>query len=123
MAVHECQPALRPFVGDLLDRLDADQMEAWQERSAIIEFDGGLPRPLAEALALIELLRLHPSARSAVQVLAAELDGGTQWLLTDSLPHARQVVTAIGGVEVGCHPVADVVREQFGGIAVLGTFG
>lgn len=123
MPTHECQPALRPFVGDLLDRLDADQMEVWQERSAVIEFDAGLSRPLAEALALIELLRLHPSVRSSVQVLTAELHGGTQWLLTDSLTHARQVVTAIGGVEVGCHPVADVVREQFGGIAVLGVVG
>jgi hypothetical protein len=56
-----CEPVLRPFVGDVLERLDANQMEAWQERSAILEFEAGLPRALAEALALLELLRKQPS--------------------------------------------------------------
>ncbi len=123
MGAHVCDPLLRPFVGDVLDRLDASQMEAWSERSALVEFDAGVPRPLAEALALIELLRRRPAILGQVQVLAFERDGGTQWLLTDDLAHARQAVSDIGGVEVGCHPLTDVVRKQFGGIALLGTLG
>jgi hypothetical protein len=31
---------------------------AWDERAAIIEYDGGLPREEAEARALVEILRL-----------------------------------------------------------------
>lgn len=124
MADQLFDPVLAPFVGNLFERLDEnDLLEAWLERSAVVEFDAGQSRPLAEALALIELLRLHPDILGQVQVLAVELDGGTQWLLTDGLAHARQLVGAIGGVEVGCHPVADVVHEQFGGIALLGTLG
>ena len=123
MAEQTYDTLLAPFIGNLFDLMDDGLIEAWLERSAVVEFDAGQPRPLAQALALIELLRRHPAILSIVQVLAIELDGGTQWLLTDSLTHARQLVGAIGGVEVGCHPVADVVHQQFGGIALLGTFG
>jgi hypothetical protein len=123
MAEQLFEPVLAPFVGNLFELMGEGLVETWLERSAVVEFDAGQSRPLAQALALIELLRRHPVTLSAVQVLAVELDGGTQWLLTDSLAHARQLVGAIGGVEVGCHPVADVVHEQFGGIALLGTLG
>jgi len=115
-------PLLAPFVGDLFERMQDDHVLDWLERSSLVEFDAGRPRPLAEALALIELLRRHPAILVQVQVLAFEHGGATQWLLTDSLAHARQVVSDIGGVEVGCHPVTDVVRDQFGGIALLATF-
>jgi hypothetical protein len=117
------ETVLAPFVGNLFELMDEGLVEAWLERSAVVEFDAGQSRPLAQALALIELLRRYPVILSGVQVLAVELDGGTQWLLTDSLAHARQLIGTIGGVEVGCQPVADVVHEQFGGIALLGTLG
>lgn len=35
-------------------------VELWHERSAIREFEGGLPRDLAEALALIDVIRSYP---------------------------------------------------------------
>lgn len=60
MGAVPCDPILAPFVGDLFDRLDEALLEAWIERSAIIEFDACVPRALAEALAVIELLRHHP---------------------------------------------------------------
>lgn len=123
MCAHICEPVLGPFVGDVFDRLDAGQMEFWQERSAVLQFDARLSRALAEALALIELLRRHPAILGQVQVVAFDRDGGTQWLVTDDLTHARQVVGAIGGVVVGSHSVVDAVRDQFGGIALLATFG
>src|SRR5262245_22490124 len=37
--------------------LPADWHFLWDERSAIMEFDGGLPRERAEALALADVLR------------------------------------------------------------------
>ena len=48
-----------PIVVDLLGRLDTQQQEQFHERAGILEFDAGLDRPLAEALALIEIIRLH----------------------------------------------------------------
>lgn len=47
-------------VADLVSRLDSSLREAFEERAAIREFDGGLNRELAEALALLELIRQYP---------------------------------------------------------------
>ena len=119
-----CTPELTPFLGDLLDRLAVAQLdEAWQERSAVVEFDAGLPRPLAEAVALIEVLRRHPSLLTQVQVLAVDVGGRTQWWVTDDLAHARCAVADVRGIEIDGPPVAEVVRSQFGGIALLSPLG
>jgi hypothetical protein len=70
-AVFHClleQPMTQPIVAELAARLNADMSEAWHERAAIMEFDGGLPRDLAEALALLVLIRQYPQ-----QVLACLL--------------------------------------------------
>ena len=43
------------------DDLPGDLRIAFEERAAIMEYDGGLPRERAEALALAEVLRLTRS--------------------------------------------------------------
>ena len=48
-----------PIVADLLACLHEEQHEQFQERAGILEFDAGIDRPLAEALALLEITRLH----------------------------------------------------------------
>jgi hypothetical protein len=48
-----------PIVADLLACLDESQHELFEERAGILEFDVGLDRQLAEALALLEIIRLH----------------------------------------------------------------
>jgi hypothetical protein len=48
-----------PIVADLLACLDEQQHEQFQERAGIMEFDACLDRQLAEALALLEIIRLH----------------------------------------------------------------
>src|SRR5262245_42510874 len=40
------------------DDLPSDWHVAWDERAAILEFEGGIPRERAEALALAEIARL-----------------------------------------------------------------
>ena len=47
-------------VADLVSRLDAGLREAFEERAAIREFDGGISRELAEALALLDVIRQYP---------------------------------------------------------------
>jgi hypothetical protein len=56
-----------------------------------------------------------------VVVLQVEIDGGTEWLLTTDLAFARAQLADIGGREVAVLDPADVIHEQYGGVAVLGT--
>ena len=56
-------------------------------------------------------------------VLQVELDGSTEWVLTGDPDYARQHLADIGGKEVAVLDPADVVRKQFGDMAVLGVLG
>jgi len=117
------------IVIEMAERLGADDREAFEERAAIIEYDGQLPRAHAECLALLEVLRRgplavrrHASAVKSVVVLQIELDGGTEWLLTTDLAFARAHLADIGGREVAVLDPAEVIAAQYSGVAVLGTF-
>ena len=124
MDTQKCDPVLRSFVGNVLDRCDAGQLEAFAERAAILEFEAGIqPRALAESLAVLDLLRQSPWLLTGLVVLAVELDGASQWLLTTDLPYARQYLADIGGNEIAVLDPAEVVRVQYGGVALLGTLG
>jgi hypothetical protein len=111
------------IVIEMAERLGADDREAFEERAAIIEYDGQLPRAHAECLALLEVLRRNARAVEGLQVLQAEIDGGTEWVLTSDLAFAREHLADIGGREVAVVDPAAVVEEQYGGVAVLGTLG
>ena len=50
------------LVADIVSQLDPDWREEFEERAAIIEFDGKVPRAHAECLALIDVLLRHPEA-------------------------------------------------------------
>jgi hypothetical protein len=49
-----------PTVTDFVERLDEGLREGFEERAAILEFDAGIQRDLAEALALLMLIRQYP---------------------------------------------------------------
>ena len=52
---------MNEIVADLLARLDVTQLEEFKERAGIIEFEqAGVQRDLAEALAILCVLRRHP---------------------------------------------------------------
>ena len=63
-----------PLVAELVERLDASQREAWEERAGIMQFDGQLPRGHAECLALLDLLCRQPSVLTGISVLQIELE-------------------------------------------------
>ena len=48
------------LVAEIVDQLDDNLREEFEERAAIIEFDAHLPRGHAECLALLYVLRRHP---------------------------------------------------------------
>lgn len=54
------KPVTDPIVSDLVALLDEDLRESYEERAAIMEFDGGVDRELAEALALLQVIARYP---------------------------------------------------------------
>lgn len=124
MDTQKCDPVLLPFAGNVLERCDEGQLEAWAERAAILEFEAGCqPRALAEALAVLDLLRRSPGLLTGLVVLEIELEGATQWLLTTDVEMARRYLAHIGGTEIAVLDPSDVVKAQYCGVAMLGTLG
>jgi len=124
MNTQKCDPLLLPFVTNVLECCNAGQLEAIFERAAMLEFEANCqPRALAEALAVLDLLHQAPQLLSGLVALEVELDGATQWLLTSNLPFARQHLLDIGGKEIAVLDPLDVVRRQFGDVAMLCTLG
>ena len=54
-----------PIVADFARLLDENLREAWEERAAVMQFDARIQRDLAEALALLLVIRQFPSAALA----------------------------------------------------------
>lgn len=101
------------LVAEMVQLLDANQREEFEERAGIVEFDGQLPRAHAECLALLSVLHRHPAA--LLRVAQVEADGVAHWLLTPD----RQHVAGIGGTGIRVARLADVLKEHFGGSAFL----
>jgi len=69
---------MNEIVKDLLTHLDADQRELWDERAAIMQYDGGLTRDHAECLALLCIIRsaaLLPSYLESTLIRKGEHHG------------------------------------------------
>src|SRR5687767_1242061 len=90
------------LVRDIYLRLDENQQFEFQERSAVIEFDGQFPREHAESLGLLNVLKRHPLALTGVRGIWIELDGKAAVLFTTSnLDDARKHLARLGGRECG----------------------
>ncbi len=57
---------INALVAALVTKLDEGLREEFEERAAIMEFDGKVPRAHAECLALLDLLRRHPSVLATI---------------------------------------------------------
>ncbi len=58
-SVSPTESPINTLVGAIIELLDADLLEEYHERAAIMEFDGQLSREEAQCLALIDLLHRH----------------------------------------------------------------
>lgn len=110
---------LSPLVADIVNRFDARLREDFNERAAIMEFDAELPRAHAECLALLDVLHRNPSVLTGVTVLQVEVNGAIQYWLTTDIESVRQHLFDTGGVQLGMCGLADVINQQFNGVAVL----
>lgn len=110
---------LNPLVADIVVKLDPSLREDFEERAAIMEYEANLERAHAECLALIDLLRRHPSILTGVTVLQVELAGAIQYWLTTDFESARKYIPDINGLEKGILDLATVIKQHYTGIAVL----
>lgn len=111
------------IVAKLVERLDANLREDFEERAGIIEFDANQPRELAECLALLGVLQRHPAALIGVTAFEVAIDGSTRTVLTTDAEFARQHLTALGIPVLRVADLTHAVREGCGGIALLARFG
>ncbi|MGJ0484806.1 MAG: hypothetical protein ACR65R_09760 [Methylomicrobium sp.] len=65
---------LDPLVAEIVNLLDPDLREDFEERAGIIEFDANLPRAHAECLALLNVLLRHPECLLALAEQKANKD-------------------------------------------------
>ena len=101
------------IVSEILENLNDDLREDFEERAAIMEFDGGLDRRLAEALALLCILHNH---RSALVALEFHWNGEIQYLLTSSLSDAK---LRLGDHIVRILDPVDLLHREFNDLAQL----
>ena len=104
------------IVSEILENLNDDLREDFEERAAIMEFDGGLDRRLAEALALLCILHNHPRALVALEV---QWNGEIQYLLTSSLGDAKLRLKQSRGQIVGVLDPVDLLHREFNDLAQL----
>ena len=69
------KPPVDELVADMINFLDGDQREDFEERAGIIEFDAKLSRGHAECLALLDVLRRHPEV--LIHAAASDARSGT----------------------------------------------
>lgn len=113
---------LNPIVEALVCRLDTDLREAFEERAGIMQFEAGQPRELAEALALLDVIRMNPLAVAEVTAWRVELDGQVLTVLTADPHAARQHLSAIGATKPQPVDLTEAVRH-LSEVAVLARMG
>ena len=111
---------LDAHVRKIVNQFDANRREAYEERAAIVQYDGNVEREQAERLAVLDVLATC-GLPCPVRLLQVEMVGSTDWVLTTDVEHTKTTLSELGGKHIVEQPVDVVVREQYGDLAVLGT--
>jgi chorismate mutase len=104
---------MEPIVAEIIERLDENLLELFEERAAIMEFDAGLGRDHAECLALLGVLYRHPFVLTGVIAIEIDEQGQHRWMLTSDM----SAVTGLAVLRKA--EVAEVLREHFDGVAAM----
>lgn len=107
------------LVSDLVRQLDVTRREDFEERAAIMQFDGLRSRGDAECLALLDVLRRYPAALAGMVALQVDLAGTTRWLATRDVERSRMHLTGVGGREFAVLDLRAVVADRYSGMAWL----
>ena len=121
MAQLDYPEPLDAHVRKIVSRFDTNRREAFEERAAIVEEGNpGMRRVNAERLAVLDVLATY-GLPSPVHLLRVGIAGSTDWVLTTDVEVARAALTELGAKHIVELPVDEVVRCQFGDLAVLST--
>lgn len=111
-------------VARLVEQLDEDRREAFEERAGILQFDARLPRMEAERQALIQILaRYGLPEREVFIALQAEFEGAVQCALVSDEAEGRSRLLRLGASTVVRVDAREVLEVQFGGLAWLSPSG
>ena len=99
----------------MVELLDDNEREMFNERAGIREHDGGLERAHAEALALLDVLDSYPEALTNLVVFQID----DRFFVADSTELAHEHAAKIGGNVRAQRSVGFVVEEELGGLAEL----
>ena len=91
---------LNPIVEALVCRLNDNQREAFEERAGIMQFEAGKERELAEALALLDVVRMSPLAVAGLVCLRTTVAGAPVLVIAATEGRARVAVGTLGGTGV-----------------------
>lgn len=108
-----------PTVSELVERLDQNQREMFEERAGQRQFSAGFSREYAEALALADVLVRFPEALSDGCVFAVDDDGDPRFYATTSEELLREHAEKFGAVVGARRSIAWAIDQEFGGLAEL----
>jgi hypothetical protein len=109
--------AINDTVQNIVERLPEDLLEAWEEKSGVIEFDAGYSRPHAEALALLDLIENEPDVLSNLRAAQIDVEDTPRFFVASSQELLREHAELLGGEIAARRSVAWVLDEEYGGLA------
>ena len=104
---------LHPIVASMVAKLNSVLREDFEERAAIMEFEAGIDRAMAEALALLCVLHNHPACLQPLVALEVKLNGENRHLITSSLGDTQLRLEAMGGSIVRVLDPIELLRAEF----------
>lgn len=109
------------LLSELVRQLDVACREDFEERAAIMQFDGLRTRGDAECLALLDVLQRYPAAFAGMTALQVDLAGTTRWLATTDVDGTRTHLNGVGRRVVAVRDLRAVVEEKYSGMAWLSS--
>lgn len=109
------------IVAELVSQLSPELREDYEERAAIMEFEGEIGRDHAEALALLDVLKRHPEALSQVRAFHITRHGESRFLLSTTQHMSTERLITLGYAVTVIPDIAALLSQHFYGIAVLKT--
>ena len=111
---------LDAHVRKIVSQFDENRREAFEERAAIVQYDGHVDRVQAERLACLDILATY-GLPCPVHLLRVHIAESTDWVLTTDVESAKATLAELGARRIAEDTLDAVVRQQFGDLAVLGS--
>jgi tetrahydromethanopterin S-methyltransferase subunit H len=108
-----------PTIAELVDLLDENKREMFEERAAQRQFSADFSPEYAEAMGLADVLSKYPEALTNLEVFQLDVDDEPRFFVSSSEQLLREHAASLGGEIATRRSVAWTVDEEFGGLAEL----